>query len=125
MTLLWSSVQFFLSCCVCLSFTQIVAALILFPPLFTVGHVLWFVCLVLPILGVTLMGTPTDQDVMKKPLGKNQIVFNFEVCLQKTFLKTLYKTIFLLGANICFVVLRFEVSSRFTNNFNFILWNSI
>lgn len=85
MTSLWSAVQFFLSCSCCLSFAQLLAALLLFPPLFTIGQVLWFVCVVLPLLGVALMGTPTDPDVMKKPLGRHQIVFNIEVSLRSVF----------------------------------------
>lgn len=79
MTLLWSAVQFLLGCCVCLAFTQLLAAFFLLPPLYTPGQVLWLVCFIVPMLGVTLLGTPTDSDVMKKPLGKNQIVFNVEV----------------------------------------------
>lgn len=79
MTLLWSCVQFFLGCCVCLSFTQLLATFLLLPPLFTIGQILWFVCCILPLLAATLMGSPTDADNMKKPSGKNQIVFNVEV----------------------------------------------
>lgn len=58
---------------------QFLAALLLLPALFTVGQVLWFVCIVVPAISVSLTALPVDSTVMKKPLGKNQIAFSFQV----------------------------------------------
>lgn len=42
------------------------------------GQLLWLIVIVVPLLGVALMGSPTDPGIMKKPLGKNQFVFSAE-----------------------------------------------
>lgn len=58
---------------------QAAASVLLMPALLTVGQLLWFICLVIPVLSISLMGIPVNSEVMKKPLGKNQLVFNVEV----------------------------------------------
>ncbi|KAJ8977098.1 hypothetical protein NQ317_003652 [Molorchus minor] len=75
---LWSSVQFWLCCCVCLSLMQVLAVIFMLPGLLTTGQVLWFVCIVIPLLSVSLMVRPVDPDVMKKPQGKIQVVINWD-----------------------------------------------
>ncbi|XP_065164487.1 transmembrane protein 94 isoform X2 [Atheta coriaria] len=76
---LWNTTQFWVSCCISLSIMQLAAALLMLPALLTPGHVLWSICVVIPILSISLMGTKTDPEIMKKPQEKNQIVFNAEV----------------------------------------------
>lgn len=126
MTLLWSAVQFVLGCLVCLAFTQLLAAFLLLPPLYSVGQVLWLVCFILPLLGVTLLGTPTDSDVMKKPLGKNQIVFNVEVRKKSPFQTNLKKKIIIIvGPNFCVMVLRIKILACGVYNFDLIRWDFV
>lgn len=54
-----------------LSSVQLGAALFFLPPIFTVGQVLWFSCLIIPLLSTSLMGAPTDPTVMNVATGKN------------------------------------------------------
>ncbi|KAJ8916114.1 hypothetical protein NQ315_004481 [Exocentrus adspersus] len=75
---LWSSVQFWLCCCVCLSLMQVLATLCMLPGLLTTGQVLWFSCIVIPLLSIALMAKPVDQEVMKRPQGKIQAVVNWD-----------------------------------------------
>ncbi|KAJ8928345.1 hypothetical protein NQ314_019075 [Rhamnusium bicolor] len=75
---LWSSVQFWLSCCVCLSLMQVLATLFMMPGLLTTGQVLWFVCIVVPLISIALMARPVNPELMKKPQGKIQAVVNWD-----------------------------------------------
>lgn len=54
-----------------LSAVQLVAALFFLPPIFTTGQVLWLSCIIIPLLSISLMGAPTDPDVMNVATGKN------------------------------------------------------
>ncbi|KAJ8953919.1 hypothetical protein NQ318_019159 [Aromia moschata] len=75
---LWSSVQFWLCCCICLSLMQVLAAVFMLPGLLTTGQVLWFSCVVIPLISISLMVRPVDTEVMKKPQGKIQAVINWD-----------------------------------------------
>ncbi|XP_044272389.1 transmembrane protein 94 isoform X2 [Tribolium madens] len=80
-TILWSAVQFWVSCCVILSVMQLVSVLVMLPPVLTTGQILWLTCLVVPMLSVSLMGLPVDPEVMKKPQGKNQVGVNLGISM--------------------------------------------
>ncbi|XP_057369494.1 transmembrane protein 94-like isoform X2 [Daphnia carinata] len=54
-----------------LSTVQLIAALFFLPPIFTTGQVLWLSCIIIPLLSISLMGAPTDPDVMNIATGKN------------------------------------------------------
>lgn len=87
--------QFWLCCCLTLTFMQAFAAVLLMPAILTVGQLLWFIFLVIPVLSISLMGNQVNPEVMKKPLGKNQIVFNIEVHKPNTiFTLAIYKNKF-------------------------------
>ncbi|CAH2007315.1 unnamed protein product [Acanthoscelides obtectus] len=73
---IWNSVQYWLCCCVALSVLQTIAALFMLPGLMTTWQVLWFCCIVIPAISISLMAKPLDMDVMKKPQGKIQTVVN-------------------------------------------------
>ncbi|XP_018571682.1 transmembrane protein 94 isoform X2 [Anoplophora glabripennis] len=75
---LWSSVQFWLCCCVCLSLMQVLATVCMLPGLLTTGQVLWFSCVAVPLISVALLAKPVDQEVMKRPQGKIQAVVNWD-----------------------------------------------
>ncbi|KAI1291918.1 Transmembrane protein 94 [Halotydeus destructor] len=66
-----NSLQFFLCCCLSLSLAQLMTSIMFLPPLLSSGHVLWLVCVILPILSFSLMGTPCDPRVMTIATGKN------------------------------------------------------
>ncbi|KAI4456515.1 hypothetical protein MML48_8g00014295 [Holotrichia oblita] len=74
-----NSVQFWLCCCASVSLMQTVAAIFMLPALLTSGQVLWLVCFVIPLLSISLMGTPIESDVMKRPQSNPQVMFNKEV----------------------------------------------
>lgn len=76
---LWNCVQFWLCCVVTLSFSQVLSELLLLPPLFSVGQVLWMSCLIIPVLSISIIATPMDQTIMQRATGKNQCIVNGEV----------------------------------------------
>jgi len=45
----------------------------------SLGQILWLTCIVVPLLSVSLVGGPTDPEVMQKPTGKNQCSITSEV----------------------------------------------
>ncbi|KAL0110560.1 hypothetical protein PUN28_013866 [Cardiocondyla obscurior] len=77
----WNCIQFWLCCLVTLSFMQILSAVLLLPPLFSVDQVLWLCCLIIPILSTSMIATPIDSTIMQRATGKNQCVVNGEVTL--------------------------------------------
>lgn len=36
------------------------------------GQVMWFVCVVIPVLSLSLVGSPTDSQVMQRPTSNKQ-----------------------------------------------------
>ncbi|KAL1497616.1 hypothetical protein ABEB36_008545 [Hypothenemus hampei] len=78
---LWSSVQYWLCCCVILSLMQVAAVVFMLPELMTTGHNLWLAAIVAPSISIALSMTPIDPDVMKKPQGKSQAAFRLDTIL--------------------------------------------
>lgn len=74
-------VQFWLCCCITLTFLQILAALFMLPPVLTPSQTLWIICVTIPVLSVSLMGSRPNVEIMKKPQGKNHFTFNSEVII--------------------------------------------
>lgn len=66
-----NSFQFFLCSCLSVSLAQLFSSMLFLPPIFAPGIVLWLPCIILPILSVSLMGTPFDEQVMNVSTGKN------------------------------------------------------
>jgi hypothetical protein len=100
MECLTNCLQFWLSSSVAVSLIQLVAIVSLLPPLFTIGkhllvlhmqifslvllisgQILWLQCIVIPILSLSLVGKPTDAQIMQKATGKNQFSINFDVSI--------------------------------------------
>ncbi|CAH1129293.1 unnamed protein product [Ceutorhynchus assimilis] len=75
---LWSSVQYWLCCCVVLSIMQVAAVVFMLPELMTTGHNLWLAGIVAPAISIALSMTPIDPDVMKKPQGKIQAALRWD-----------------------------------------------
>ncbi|CAB3361895.1 Hypothetical predicted protein [Cloeon dipterum] len=80
MQCLTNCLQFWLSSSVAVSIIQLVAIVSLLPPLFTVGQILWVQCIVIPILALSLIGKPTDTQIMQRATGKNQFSISSETC---------------------------------------------
>ncbi|XP_030748034.1 transmembrane protein 94 isoform X2 [Sitophilus oryzae] len=78
---LWSSVQFWLCCCVVLSLMQVSAVVLMLPELLTTGHNLWLAGVVVPVISMALSMNPVDPDVMKKPIGKSQALFRWDTAV--------------------------------------------
>ncbi|KAK9754703.1 hypothetical protein QE152_g1175 [Popillia japonica] len=76
-----NSVQFWLCCCASVSLMQTIAAIFMLPALLSSGQVLWLVCFVIPLLSISLMGTRIESDVMKRPQGNPQVMFNREIAM--------------------------------------------
>ncbi|XP_012271899.1 transmembrane protein 94 isoform X2 [Orussus abietinus] len=81
MKCLWNCVQFWLCCVVTASVAQSLSAFLLLPPMFTVGQVLWLSCVIVPLLSVSMVATPTDPMIMQRATGKNQCVVTLQVAL--------------------------------------------
>ncbi|XP_044020998.1 transmembrane protein 94 isoform X3 [Aphidius gifuensis] len=99
MKCLTNCVQFWLCCNVTLSFTQLLSCFLLLPPIFTVGQILWLTCLIIPLLSVSMIATPTDPTIMQRATGKNQCVVNGKTtmfvlwCYGSKFLPTILITV--------------------------------
>ncbi|XP_050541863.1 transmembrane protein 94 isoform X2 [Daktulosphaira vitifoliae] len=76
---IWNCVQFWTSCMVSLSFLQLLVIAFVLPPIFSIGQILWLVCIIIPILSISLVGGPTDPKVMQTPTGKNQCSITTEL----------------------------------------------
>lgn len=72
MQCVWNCVQFWVCCGVSLSTLQILGVLMMLPPLFTTSQVMWFVCIVIPLLSLSLVASPTDSQVMQRPTSNKQ-----------------------------------------------------
>lgn len=80
---------------------------------------LWLTCVIVPILSVSLLGGPTDPEIMQKPTGKNQCSITAEVCsllglnilikLQNSLVLNSMKLFNVIVVILCYVVLWFEI----------------
>ncbi|XP_045478027.1 transmembrane protein 94 isoform X2 [Harmonia axyridis] len=78
-TSIWNAVQFWVCCCATVTGIQIACSIALIPSPFTTGQVLWLSSIVIPILSASLIALPVDAEVMKRPLGKNDLAFNWNI----------------------------------------------
>ncbi|KAK7869540.1 hypothetical protein R5R35_002309 [Gryllus longicercus] len=92
--------QFWMCCAGAVSGIQVLNISLMLPPIFSFGQVLWLVCVIIPILSLSLVGKPTDPQVMQKATGKNQNIVNTEVI---TFLMWCYGVKFMIS--ICLTLL--------------------
>ena len=69
--------SFMLSCQLVLSAVMFLSSCFLLPPPFTGLHLLWLSCIIVPLLSLSLIGSPADQDLMTMMTGKNDR--NFKV----------------------------------------------
>ncbi|XP_015590634.1 transmembrane protein 94 isoform X3 [Cephus cinctus] len=81
MKCVWNCVQFWLCCVVSLSFAQALSGFLMLPPLFSVGQVMWLSCLIIPLLSISMVATPTDPTIMQRATGKNQCIVSGQVAL--------------------------------------------
>ncbi|XP_026281983.1 transmembrane protein 94 isoform X2 [Frankliniella occidentalis] len=72
MQCVWNCVQFWVCCGVSLSTLQTLGVFLMLPPLFTTGQVMWFVCVIIPVLSLSLVGSPIDSQVMQRPTSNKQ-----------------------------------------------------
>ncbi|BES99398.1 kiaa0195 [Nesidiocoris tenuis] len=106
MQCLWTCVQFWMSGVTAVSLVQLITTIVLLPPIFTVGHVLWICCLVIPVISLTLGHAPLNPQVMQMPGNKVQCSLSFEVaafvlwCYGSRFLPTLLIVPMVYGATL-------------------------
>lgn len=81
--------SFMLSCQLVLSATMLLSACFVLPPPLTGLHLLWLSCLIVPLLSLSLIGSPADPNLMTMMTGKNDknfkdithtVCFFFSVC---------------------------------------------
>ncbi|XP_078346969.1 transmembrane protein 94-like isoform X3 [Oculina patagonica] len=81
--------SFMLSCQLVLSAVMLLSSCFLLPPPLTGLHLLWLSCLIVPLLSLSLIGSPADQNLMTMMTGKNDknfkdithtVCFFFTVC---------------------------------------------
>lgn len=63
---------FLLSCQLSLSLLMLFSSLSMLPPPLSGLQMLWLITVIIPILGVSLIGTPADEDIMKTITGKRE-----------------------------------------------------
>lgn len=71
--------QFMLCCCLSITLLQIIALLFFLPLPLPLAHMLWMICLEIPLLSLSLLGSPVDSHVMTLATGKNSKVANKQV----------------------------------------------
>lgn len=54
-----------------ISLAQVLASIVLLPPILSSQHLLWLLFIVVPALSLTLMGNPVDPRVMNNATSKN------------------------------------------------------
>ncbi|XP_069685217.1 transmembrane protein 94 isoform X2 [Periplaneta americana] len=96
MQCVWNCVQFWVCCGVTISAIQVLGIFLMLPPVLKTGSVLWLICLVVPLLSLSLVANSTDPQVMQRATGKNQCVVNTQVsifvlwCYGSKFLPTVF-----------------------------------
>lgn len=73
--------SFMLSCQLVLSAMMLLSSCVLLPPPLTGLHLLWLSCLIVPLLSLSLIGSPSDPNLMTMMTGKNdknfKVTFNY------------------------------------------------
>ncbi|KAG8227373.1 hypothetical protein J437_LFUL000381 [Ladona fulva] len=109
MQCVWNAIQFWVSCMISLSLVQVLGILLMLPPLYSTGQILWLICFVVPLLAISLIGTPTDPKVMHRATGKNQSCVKLEVaffilwCYGAKFLPSVFVIILLSGITLSYL----------------------
>lgn len=73
--------QFMLCCCLSLTLLQLLSMLLFLPTPLPSAHMLWLICLEIPLLSLSLLGNPVDCQVMTVATGKNLEVVSKETIL--------------------------------------------
>lgn len=81
MKCLWNCVQFWVCGVFTISVLQVIAAIVMLPPIFTTGQILWLSCVVVPLLALSLVHIPANTQVMQRPGSKSQLNVNSEVAV--------------------------------------------
>ncbi|XP_060605817.1 transmembrane protein 94-like [Ruditapes philippinarum] len=71
-----------LCCSLSITFAQVLASLFLLPPILPAQHLLWLSLIVVPLLGLTMMGNSVDARVMSLATRKNAQHITAEMILQ-------------------------------------------
>lgn len=72
-----------LCCSLSVSFAEVLASLLMLPPVMSAQHVIWLSLIVVPLLGLTMMGNPVDARVMSLATRNNanhitpEMIFQF------------------------------------------------
>ena len=72
--------SFMLSCQLVLSAVVLLSSCLLLPPPLTGLHLLWLSCLTVPLLSLSLIGSPADPDLMTMITEKNDRNFKVILC---------------------------------------------
>jgi hypothetical protein len=78
MQCVWNCIQFWVCCGVTISAVQVLGIFLMLPPVLMTGSVLWLVCLIVPLLSLSLVASSTDPQVMQRATGKNQCVVDMQ-----------------------------------------------
>ncbi|XP_035226390.1 transmembrane protein 94-like isoform X2 [Stegodyphus dumicola] len=76
-----NGLQFMLCCCLSIALLQIIADMFFLPLALPLAHMLWMICLEIPLLSLSLLGNPLDPHVMTLATGKNIKVANKQTIL--------------------------------------------
>ncbi|KAK9509058.1 hypothetical protein O3M35_006462 [Rhynocoris fuscipes] len=81
MKCLWNCMQFWVCSVFTISILQVITAIVMLPPLFSTGQILWLSCVIIPFLALSLVHVPANTQVMQRPGSKNLVNINSEVAI--------------------------------------------
>ncbi|KAL4241053.1 hypothetical protein ACF0H5_001831 [Mactra antiquata] len=74
---------YFMMCCsLSVTLAQVMASILLLPPILQAQHTMWLSLVIIPLLGLTMMGNPVDARVMSLATRKNSNHITSEMILQ-------------------------------------------
>ena len=76
--------HFMLLCHISVTLLQLLASIFVLPPVVSSHHILWLLCVTIPLLSLTLMGNPLDTKLMTIALSKNNNFVTKKVSLDIT-----------------------------------------
>lgn len=69
---LWSCIQFWACCAVSLAAMNTITAILSLPPMVVPHHVLYLMCIAVPLISLSLLRVESDPAIMKRATGKKQ-----------------------------------------------------
>ncbi|XP_046854966.1 transmembrane protein 94-like [Xenia sp. Carnegie-2017] len=109
---------FMLACQLTLSLVMLTSSLFLLPPVLTGFHLLWFTCVLVPVLSVPLINTENDSQLMTAITGKNDKKFSGYVSSFVRYHALPFLPCILVCNAVIFPLILWSICSENTTSFN-------